>query len=29
MTMRRMDRKKQEWKRGDVIAVIQAKDAGG
>lgn len=29
MTMRRMDRKKQEWKQEDAIAVTQARDAGG
>ena len=29
ITMRRMDRKKQEWKQEDAMAVIQARDAGG
>lgn len=29
ITMKRMDRKKQEWKQEDTMAVIQARDAGG
>lgn len=28
MAMKRIDRKKQEWKQEDAIAVIQARDAG-